>query len=763
MPLADRLYPIGESTPMPDPARVRVAVLGGGTAALTAAYYLATAPDKKYDVTVHSLGWRLGGKGASGRNATVAQRIEEHGLHVWSGFYENAFVLMRACYGELGRTPGQPLSAVFPDPKHVQISPAFKQHNLVVATEYIDQRWIEWVQETPSNDLLPGDGTEMTLRELFGVAIEWLEELVEDLLGIGGWAHPPAGHLLPESIESLIQGLDAHHPGDSPSAAAGTSPGKSESAIARLEHTFVSLAAKLVRRLSPDPAVHDPGHHDAVHGLIDRFLKWAVTKVEHELLENDTLRRAFILVDLVGSCIRGVLADGVLTKGTTAIDGEDLIDWLARHGAHPVSTGSALIRGYYDYCFAYEGGDPNRPRMAAGDGLLHLARLTMNVKGAVFWKMQAGMGDTIFGPLYLVLRNHGVKFEFFRQVVNLHLTADRSAIERVDLQVQADVTEAAKSAVHTVNGRAYTGEYWPLVDVLDLPCWPNQPDYGQLVQGNDLKQRGIDLENPWSGWPGVGSKSLTLGVDFDVVVLATSHGPLQFITSELMEASAPWREMVDNLRTTQTVGVQLWCRETWPQLGWKHASPLLTSYAQPIQTWGDFSQVLPRECWPAGNQPGSISYLCGNLPDRGKMPPFSDTSFPARQQERLEALAEQWLTDNANPVWPDSGNGANPTSLDWSHLADLSNGVGYARFKAQFFRANISPSERYVLTVPNDFRFRMKEGRTPFSNLVVAGDFVFTGILGSVEAAVMTGMMASRAISGYPGKIFGEVKIPGSS
>ena len=47
----------------------------------------------RYDVTVYQPGWRLGGKGASGRGP--ADRVEEHGLHVWMGFYENAFALMR--------------------------------------------------------------------------------------------------------------------------------------------------------------------------------------------------------------------------------------------------------------------------------------------------------------------------------------------------------------------------------------------------------------------------------------------------------------------------------------------------------------------------------------------------------------------------------------------------------------------------------------------------------------------------------------------
>ena len=46
-----------------------VAILGGGAGSLTAAFELTATPElrERYDVTVYQLGWRLGGKGASGR------------------------------------------------------------------------------------------------------------------------------------------------------------------------------------------------------------------------------------------------------------------------------------------------------------------------------------------------------------------------------------------------------------------------------------------------------------------------------------------------------------------------------------------------------------------------------------------------------------------------------------------------------------------------------------------------------------------------
>ena len=75
----------------------KIAVLGGGTGSLSAVWSLTSLPDwqDRFDITVYQMGWRCGGKGASGRNPNVHQRIEEHGLHVWFGCYDNAWKVLR--------------------------------------------------------------------------------------------------------------------------------------------------------------------------------------------------------------------------------------------------------------------------------------------------------------------------------------------------------------------------------------------------------------------------------------------------------------------------------------------------------------------------------------------------------------------------------------------------------------------------------------------------------------------------------------------
>jgi uncharacterized protein with NAD-binding domain and iron-sulfur cluster len=90
-------------------------------------------------------------------------------------------------------------------------------------------------------------------------------------------------------------------------------------------------------------------------------------------------------------------------------------------------------------------------------------------------------------------------------------------------------------------------------------------------------------------------------------------------------------------------------------------------------------------------------------------------------------------------------------------LFDRNGGVGEARLEAQFLRANFQPTERYVLTRAGSVASRLRSDESGFSNLKLAGDWTRNGIDGgSVEAAVTSGMQASRAICGSPRVIQGE-------
>ena len=120
-----------------------MAILGGGLGAMTAAFELTEQPNWRdsYELTVYQIGWRLGGKGASGRNPRLGYRIEEHGIHVFFGFYENTFSLLRRCYAALKRPQRAPLGSW---------RQAFKRHDEVIwAEEQPERGWGFWPVRFP--------------------------------------------------------------------------------------------------------------------------------------------------------------------------------------------------------------------------------------------------------------------------------------------------------------------------------------------------------------------------------------------------------------------------------------------------------------------------------------------------------------------------------------------------------------------------------------------------------------------------------------
>ena len=161
--------PMAPSTPK------KIAVLGGGISGLTTVAELTAEPDwqTKYDITVYQLGWRLGGKGASGRNRQQFDRIEEHGYHMWFGFYDNAFRLLRDIYTENARPLEMPLATW---------NQAFKPVNYWVTSEHVNGEWVNWPLEFRANPLTPGENLPRpTISELIGRSIRWMRDLLQTL------------------------------------------------------------------------------------------------------------------------------------------------------------------------------------------------------------------------------------------------------------------------------------------------------------------------------------------------------------------------------------------------------------------------------------------------------------------------------------------------------------------------------------------------------------------------------------------------------
>jgi uncharacterized protein with NAD-binding domain and iron-sulfur cluster len=343
------------------------------------------------------------------------------------------------------------------------------------------------------------------------------------------------------------------------------------------------------------------------------------------------------------------------------------------------------------------------------------------------------MGDTVFSPFYEVLRARGVTFRFFHRVRALRLSATKRLVTSIEIDRQ----------VKLVSGDA---SYEPLVDVRGLPCWPSEPLWDQIQNGGEISERlarrGITLESAECD-ECVARETLTLGRDFDDVVLAMSLAPLPDVGAELVEASARFRAMVTSLVSVATQSFQLWVCAPLPQLGWTAGPTVMTGFAEPLDSWADMSHLIAREAWPASADVQGIHYFCGALSDAevGSAPaPY------ARAQEIARRNARQWVERNIGAIWPAQ---VSAGGFDWNVLVDGDGGAGEARFAVQYFRANVDPSERYVLSVPGSVRFRLAPGDSDFDNVVLAGDWTRTRFnSGCVEAAVESGLLAARALAG---------------
>ena len=90
-----------------------------------------------------------------------------------------------------------------------------------------------------------------------------------------------------------------------------------------------------------------------------------------------------------------------------------------------------------------------------------------------------------------------------------------------------------------------------------------------------------------------------------------------------------------------------------------------------------------------------------------------------------------------------------------SHAARFSLGVARGRRAnpartpdSRYWRVNINPLERYVLSAPDSVQYRLWPDGSGIDNLYLAGDWVRSGVNGGcIQAAVIAGRMVARAIT----------------
>ncbi|HEY7475015.1 MAG TPA: NAD(P)-binding protein [Vicinamibacterales bacterium] len=738
-------------------AKQRIAVLGGGVGALSAVFAITDRAGwaDQYDITVYQLGWRLGGKGATGRDQARADRILEHGYHMLFGFYDNTFGTLRRCYAELGRDPGQPISEV------VALSTAdellnpdryafHRQSTAVLQQQLADGSWHNLVFEFPLNIDLPGDAGELPGPLAYiEMALEFLARVVGDVT-IGPSTPPPDPPARPswwQRIEAAIPHLVADL---DPAAHSLNSHRDHLDLIRKLaRHLVDSHPAGIVGRAIEDVAVK------ALVDLLREYLRLVWDLTRDRLDRNWDAFKLWTASDFVCTTIIGFIVDDVIGNGFDSVDDINFWEWIAKHGTVPegtvVTNGSCWMQAAYDSSFAYEQGDTTAPRtadkpllgrpvMGTGTALRGAMRLGLGFKGAMAWKFQTGCGEALVAPLFQVLRRRGVKFEFFSKVEHLGVGDDNGpVVDTLRIQRQVDFVDPAKG-------------YEPLIEVKGVPCWPAAPLWDQIKNAEAVRM--LDFESDWIPWPGVETKVLRRGPDFDHVLLAISLGALPNICGDLIAASPAWKAMVDAVPTVRTQALQVWVNRDLESLGWTAPNAPVGTGVEPMDTWADMGQLTRRETWPADNTPKGVSYFCCAMPDDPHQPPVPNAAYPATQLALVRQTSLDFLNTQSAHLWP---NAQTANGFDWEVLVSANRVSGERRLDEQFIRANIDASERYVLSPPGSAKYRLKPGESGFRNLTLAGDWTDNTInAGCMEATVMSGLAASRAIAGYPERIVGE-------
>ena len=701
---------------------VRVAIVGGGCGGLAAAWHLSQQPG--YEVTVYESSWRLGGKGASVRDAHG--RIRDHGLHIWLGFYENAFRMARECYEEVSRRGWGPHAA--PNTlTHGSFEDAFfPEPHIGVAGRDAHDDWVVWSGHLPPAPGLPGDpfvpgDNPFTLANYMLRCLELLKTLMVSVIG------PP------KDAPGVPRGSDD----DPPDVVI-------ERIATRIRDTTLTGSAALLPSSGILVKILDKLSHSIetnsvepskLFGRVLNLLRALLNQTAKELADvvslDPKLRWKTEIIDIVRAIAAGLYRDRVLfgRKGLDAINGEDYRAWLSRHGASDKTLQSRFLEGIYDFLFAYEGGDRKKGNFAAGVALRGALRMFFTYRGAMFWRMRSGMGDAVFAPLYKVMlladrkakrdpavTLPAVKFRFLHELRGVTLGTGprrRQFVTALHFRTVGDPEMLASRGDKALD---------------TLGCWPDGPRQFQ--------------EDGKPGSPG--AKTVKISEHFDAVILAMSIEDLKTlrIGAEehgdffLSKMPQEWRTMADQVATVATKAAQVWLAKDLEGLGWYRGSVLVSALGQRFDTWADMTHTLGSErAWREGmkQKPSdedkalSVAYFCAAMSN-------ADASVPD-PNAKVAADLDAMLTGGMRPLWPaafDGGTTPKPDVIGDTHA-----------------QANTKGSDRYVQSRFGTIDKRISPLEAPVANMTIAGDWTACGLdVGCIEAAVMSGMLAAHAITG---------------
>jgi len=726
--------------------KTRVAIVGGGCAGLAAAWYLSQQPG--YEVHVYEESWRLGGKGASSRDAQG--RILDHGLHVWLGFYENAFRMMRECYAEVAARKWGPMQDK-PEERlaHGSIDDAFfPEPNIGVAVPDSAGDLNVWTGFLPPAKGLPGEEIDaetnpFTLASYLLRCFELLKALLQSVIGPADAGVP--SNPRPDQRSTFDEAMELDFSFD---------PVRSPTAmiewIARVLRTgALTTAAGIIQAVTIlENWLHtlsfSPQVADSVLQLMEAVAAQTRKQLRDVVAVDEKLRLKTEIIDIVMTIAVGLYRDRVLfdERGLDAINDLDYREWLLKHGATTTSVKSRFMAGIYDLVFAYRDGNHKSPALAAGVALRGALRMFFTYRGSMFWRMRSGMGDAVFAPLYKVLlcrqrkskpKDNGsedgdeqefetvepVRFHFLHKLSGVDFVfepKEKRYVKQLTFSTGGDYNELDRLSENALD---------------HFGCWPDDEQVFRDAAKGKLAGR---------------PRELHVGDDFHAVIFAMGIDDFVDVVdkSGLFEKMPPeWQAMRDKVRTVATQAAQVWLERDLPQLGWLRGSGLVTALGMSFDTWADMTHTLATErAWRdtqsdgarravAGAAEGarSVAYFCGVLPETEVQ--RRGTGIGDKVRANLTAL----LRGEIRPLWP--------AGFDDQGRPQISM-IGNPHMEA-----STKGSARYTLSLPGSIEHRISPLELSVLNMTIAGDWTACGLdAGCVESAVMSGMLAAHAITG---------------
>jgi uncharacterized protein with NAD-binding domain and iron-sulfur cluster len=668
----------------------------------------------------------------------------EHGLHVWFGCYENAFELVRAAYKAWRPDKNQAITAW---------EQAFEKQRFTVIgsgdrTEFAGISW-------PGAAGKPGDGGEpLALWPCVTRLLHVIDQQFREVKRL--YKYPM--HHIPIDIADLLAQADVQIDAETDMRVGGASPRDPQSRSGLLVPIEWCLTATSTwaKSFTRTPTLRT---EKQLRGFA-RFLKRVSAHIWNDegFKKNKNWKFLCDLIDVGTALVAGVIVDMEIEGASIAeLDALDFREWLCGVGAHRDAVyGSSIVQSLYNTTFQYLEGDKRRPSFGAGSAAQVSLRLFGGYREAFLYESAAGLGEVVVAPIYGALRRRGVKFQFFRKMTKLELNESRDGIAKIHFDRQVDLCVDA-----------YHPTIKPDPDFGNLECWPEAPLWEQIQDGESLKE--LDLESYWCDHKTGDPVVLSQGSDFDEAVLAVSIGAFkptkdaQGPCAELIAASRRFKKMTDAASLVPTVSLQAWCTRTLKDMGWPPSdlagenindSPM-SNGPSPLNIWADRTVVLHREHWgEATPAPKSLQYLCDAFEKSLYKAPPDCVDVPKAAKARARRLAVEWLEQKSQWLWPSA---SVDRAFDWGLLFDPKCRSGEDRVDYQVIKANVDPWACCAGSPAGSTRWRLPANGSGFAHLFLAGAWIDSGFnVECIEAAVMSGRQAARAIVGSAEAIYGE-------